>query len=147
MSEPIRAYSQRQEPLFVESLEEAFEALAAACGGKKAFACELRPDLADEPEKAHRWLLDALNPDRRTEIHAEHLKRACAIGRKHRCHVLKHWFDDATGYERTHEAPQKTAAQVIAEKRLRLAEELKALADEEAALERAEAAAQLRSVR
>lgn len=121
MSEAIRT---RQNLLFVESLEDAMEATAAACGGKKAFAVELRPDLADDPEKALRWFLDALNPDRRTEIHAEHLRKACVVARKHDCHVLKHWFDDATSYERTDPAPQKTELQKLAARRLELSKQL-----------------------
>lgn len=133
--------------LFVESLEEAVEAVAMACGGKKHFASLLRPDLSDEPEKAHRWLLDALNADRRTEFHAEHLRRACRIAREHGCHILKHWFDDATGYERTDVAPGKTKRQELADKYQRAAEEIKQLADELAAIERAEASRAIRSVK
>ena len=130
-----------QQPLFVETLEEAIEATAAACGGKKLFAIALRPELEEEPERAHRWLLDALNPDRRTEFHATHLIRACRIAAKYECHVLKRWFDEATGY-----APEKTPQQKLAERRLALANELKLLADKEAELEREEAARQLRNV-
>jgi hypothetical protein len=104
----------QQNPLFVESLEEAIAATAMACGGKKAFACELRPDLSDEPDKAHRWLLDALNSDRRTEIHAAHLVRACKIGRQHGCHILKHWLDDAAGYHRSGVAPKKSEHEILA---------------------------------
>lgn len=118
MSESIRT---RQEPLFVETLEEAMEATAMACGGKKAFACLLRPDLADEPEKAHRWLLDALNTDRRTELHADHLRRACRVAREQGCHILKHWFDDATGYIRTGVAPVKTQHELLASELQRIA--------------------------
>ncbi len=137
MSESIRT---RQEPLFVESLEEAVEATAAVCGGKKAFACELRPDLADEPEKAHRWLLDALNPDRRTELHVDHFRRACRIAATHDCHILKHWFDDATGYERGGIAPKLTERQKLARARLEKARELSAIEDRLAALDRVEVA-------
>lgn len=112
------------------------EATAVACGGKKAFACQIRPDLADEPEKALRWLLDALNPDRRTELHAAHLVRAFKVGRKHGCHILKHWVDDASGYERGGVAPRKTPEQELAEEFERVAGELRRLADEAAALKR-----------
>ena len=122
MSEPIRTSTNNPSfPLWVESLEEAVEATAMACGGKKAFACELRPDLADEPEKALRWLLDALNADRRTELHADHLRRACRVARQHGCHILKHWFDDATGYERTSVAPKKSEHELLAAELQKLA--------------------------
>lgn len=121
MSEAFRT---RQNLLFIESFEDAIEATAAACGGKKAFAVLLRPDLADDPEKALRWFLDALNPDRRTEFHADHLRKACFVARAHDCHVLKHWFDDAAGYERTDPAPQKTELQKLAARRLELSRQL-----------------------
>ncbi len=135
MSEPIRT---RQTPLFIESLEEAIEALAMACGGKKSFACELRPDLADEPDKAHRWLLDALNSDRRTELHAAHLVRALKIGRRHNCHVLKKWLDDEARYE--HGAPkhERSKYEVVAEEFQKLAAQLADKASTLAALEREE---------
>ncbi len=145
MSESIR--TDPRIPLFVESLEDAIEATAAACGGKKAFACDIRPDLADEPEKAHRWLLDALNTERRTEFHAEHLRRACVVARKADCHILKHWFDSATGYQPTSTAPQMTEQQKLARRRLALAEELAKIADEEAALERSAGMAEIRRLK
>ena len=144
MSESIRT---SQVPLFVESLEEAVEATAAACGGKKTFACKIRPDLADDPERAHRWLLDALNPDRRTEFHADHLRRACIVARDHECHILKHWFDGAVGYGATEPQSAKTPMQRLAEKRLALAAEFAKLADEEAALTRKDGVAAIREAR
>src|SRR5690554_1231955 len=112
------------------------EATAAACGGKKAFACMLRPDLADDPNAAHRWLLDALNPDRRTEIHAAHLIRACRVAREHGCHILKHWLDDATGYSRSDPVPAQTENQKRARRMRELLDEFARLADEEAAEQR-----------
>lgn len=101
-------------PLIIESFEDAMEATALACGGKKAFACVLRPDLAEEPEKAHRWFLDALNSERRADFHRQHIVRACRKAREDGCHILKHWFDDATGYTRTGVAPVKTEYEQLA---------------------------------
>lgn len=92
-----------------------------ACGGKKAFACTVRPDLADDPEKALRWLLDCLNTDRRQKLGAEELKRACREAQKQGCHILKHWFDDATGYQRTEVAPKKSEHERLAAELQRLA--------------------------
>jgi len=142
LSESIRT---QQEPLFVESLEEAIEATAMACGGKKAFACAVRPDLEDEPEKAHRWLLDCLNGDRRTELHPNQVIRACRIGRENGCHILKHWIDDATGYERARVAPAKTPEQDLAEKMRKAAADFSRLADEHAAIERQRAVREIRA--
>ena len=134
----VRVLSQ-QSPLFIESLEEAVEATAAVCGGKKAFACVMRPDLADDPEAAHRWLLDALNPDRRTELHVKHVLRGCAYARdKYGCHILKHWVDHATGYDPSEPATELTPRQRIARRRTQLAAWGQELADEEAKLEQQE---------
>jgi len=123
------------------------EALAAACGGKKVFAAMLRPDLEAEPDRAHRWFLDALNHDRRTEFHAEHLRRACRIGREHDCHILKHWLDDSTGYQRSAIAPARTPQQELAAKMRQLADQYGRLADEHAAIENAQTMAEIRKLR
>lgn len=144
MSESIRT---GQQPLFIESLEEAVTTTAAVCGGKKAFACVMRPDLADDPEAALRWLLDALNPDRRTELHVKHVLRGCAYARaEYDCHILKHWLDRAAGYEPTDPASPLTPRQRIAQRRLQNAAEAKKLADEEAALDRADGMREIRNV-
>src|SRR5690606_16062079 len=133
VSDTIRT---KQERLFIETLEDAVEALAAAVGGKKELACIMRPDLADDPEAARRWLLDALNSDRRTELHAIHIIRACKHGAKAGVHILKHWFDDATGYTRTDVVPAQTEAQKRARRMRELLDEFARLADEEAAEQR-----------
>lgn len=144
MSESIRT---GQQPLFIESLEEAVEATAAVCGGKKALACVMRPDLRDDPEAAHRWLLDALNADRRTELHVKHVLRGCVYARDaFDCHILKHWLDRAMGYEESDVASDLTPRQRIARRRMALAEAQKKLADEEAELERAETGREHRRV-
>lgn len=133
MSETIRT---RQEPLFVESFEDAIEATAMACGGKKKFAIAMRPDLDDDPDAAGRWLSDALNPDRRQEIHSAHLMRALKFARQHGCHILKHWLDDASGYERTRVAPKKSESELLASELQRIANRATEIAAQLSALER-----------
>lgn len=145
MSESIRT---GQQPLFIETKEEAIEATAAVCGGKKALACAMRPDMADDPDAAGRWLLDALNPERRSEIHLTHVLRAIVYARdKYDCHILKHWLDRATGYSPTDPASELTPRQRIARRRVALAEAQRELADEEAELDRTETMADIRSAR
>lgn len=145
MSESIRT---GQQPLFIETLEEAVEATAAVCGGKKAFACVMRPDLADDPEGARKWLLDALNPEHRTQLHIKHALRGCVHARaKYDCHILKHWFDRAAGYEPTEPASAMTPRQKIAARRTMLAAHYQQLADDEAELDRAESMREIRNVR
>lgn len=129
--ESIRA---AQNPLFIESLEEAIAALAPVVGGKKKLAAMLRPDLDDE-STAHKWLLEWLSeaPDRRAVFHAVHLIRAIKVAKDNHVHFLKHWLDDYTGYERTSVAPPKTKNQARVERMERLLAEFRTLADEEAA--------------
>jgi hypothetical protein len=129
--ESIRA---AQNPLFIESLEEAIAALAPVVGGKKKLAAMLRPDLEDV-STAHKWLLEWLSEseDRRAVFHAVHLIRAIKIARDNHVHFLKHWLDDYTGYERTSIAPAKTEDQKRAEEMERLVARIRALADEAAA--------------
>lgn len=67
--------------------------LAHQVGGIKGLACQLRPEIDDEPEKAHRWLLDALNPDRPHEIHP------AQIGRENGCHVIAAFLLERMGYQ------------------------------------------------
>lgn len=145
MSESIRT---GQQPLFIESVEEAVEATAAVCGGKKALACVMRPELADDPDAAGKWLLDALNPDRREALHIKHVMRACIYAReKYDCHVLKHFLDHATGYLPTEEANELTPRQRIARRRVQLATAAQELADEEAELDRADVMRDVRNVK
>jgi hypothetical protein len=129
--ESIRA---AQNPLFIESLEEAIAALAPVVGGKKKLAAMLRPDL-DDVGTAHKWLLDWLSEaeDRRAVFHAVHLIRAIKIAHDNHVHFLKHWLDDSTGYERTSVAPAKTEDQKRAEEMERLVARIRTLADEAAA--------------
>lgn len=144
MSESIRT---GQQPLFIDTLEEAVEATAAVCGGKKALACAMRPELADDPEAAGRWLLDALNKDRREVLHVKHLLRACIYAReRYDCHILKHFVDASTGYGPSDPADELTPRQRIARRRVQLAADQQRLADEEAELDRLDSMREIRAV-
>ncbi len=123
-----------QNPLFIESLEEAIAALAPVVGGKKKLAALLRPDLEDV-STAHKWLLEWLSEseDRRAVFHAVHLIRAIKIAKDNNVHFVKHWLDQHTGYEPTGVAPVRTKSQERADKMSRLVNEFRRLADEHAA--------------
>jgi hypothetical protein len=129
--EPIRP---AQNPLFLESLEDAIGQLAAVVGGKKKLAAMLRPEL-DDPSTAHKWLLEWLSEaeDRRAVFHAVHLIRAIKIAKDHHVHFLKHWLDESTGYVPTPEKPIKSESQKRADRMRVLVDEFKRLADEQAA--------------
>ena len=104
MSDVIRT---AQLPLYVETEIEALHALAQAVGGWKSLACLLRPELADDPDRAGRWLSDALNDEKRDTWKGEHQLRALRIGKQHDCHVYAAWLNNAAGYE----APKPKAVQ------------------------------------
>lgn len=120
--------------LIPESFEDAVEALAYAAGGKKAFAEAIKPELAGEPEKARRWILDALNTEHQQQFHPTHILRMLVIGRRLGCHVLKHWIDRQAGYVPSEPATQPsrrlvllTEAEWLARRQREVAEELDAI--------------------
>lgn len=105
-----------QAPLFVEDLADAIRHLAYQAGGLKTLACLLRPELDDEPEKAHRWLLDCLNADRPHELHPAQIIRAGQIGRETGCHVIAGFLAERMGYQAPIPAIPKSPRTVLAEK-------------------------------
>lgn len=104
-----------QAPLLVDDEADALRALAFQAGGLKELACRMKPDLADEPEKAHRWILDCLNPDRHHAIHIEHLVRALQVGADIGCEVLLGWLMQRAGYQVPAKAIPKSRRQVMLE--------------------------------
>lgn len=112
-----------QAPLFIEDLADAIRHLAHQVGGLKALACMLRPELDDEPEKAHRWLLDCLNPDRPHELHSAHILRAGQIGRDAGCHVIAAFLADRMGYQPPQPSVPKSPRTALVEKAAELAAE------------------------
>ncbi len=117
--------------LLDDTFEDVMEALARAAGGKKVFAERLRPDLDGEPEKARRWFLDCMNENHAQQFHQIHIIRALKVGREIGCHIVKHWIDDETSYERSRPAAQPSRRvkllaedERIARRRRQIAEEL-----------------------
>ena len=103
---------------------------SARAGGWKALASAIRPEMSDDPERSRRWLSDALNPDRREVLHAEHLITALRVGRRVECHVLKHWLDQETGYQKSEPAGSRPRRVILAERLQELTAELRRVSEE-----------------
>jgi hypothetical protein len=90
----------KQEPLFVDSVNEALREAVKALGGAKEVGKKLRPEkMADE---AGRWLLDCLNPERRERLDPEQVMWILREARKVGCHVAMNYIAQDAGYS----APQ-----------------------------------------
>lgn len=59
-----------------DSPEEVLRACIDRLGGAKTVGCRMKPELADRPDVAARWVLDRLNEDRRERMS---LQQAIAI--------------------------------------------------------------------
>lgn len=147
MPDTNRTGDARQLPLVIETLPEAVHALAMQTGGWKALACVMRAELADDPDTAGRWLSDALNPDRREVLHADHLRRALRYGRERGCHVLMLWLCDDLSYQQPDPVAAKSPRQQLAEKMRRIADEFQATVVEVDRLEQLDAIHQVRELR
>lgn len=51
-----------------DSPEEVLRACVDRLGGAKAIGCRFKPEWAERPDVAARWLLDCLNPERRDQL-------------------------------------------------------------------------------
>ena len=87
-----------QEPLWVDTFEDAVVALAKAVGGKKKLATMLRPN--KDPDEAATWLSDCLNPDRPHKLERDDYRNLFKIGHEHACHIVLFYFTDDAGYSR-----------------------------------------------
>jgi hypothetical protein len=134
-----------QEALFHEDFQDSLRHLVKALGGVEVVGADLWP--AKTRKQAGSWLSDCLNPERPGKLDIEEIVALLRLGREAGIHCAIYQLCAELNYERPGIVAPKTPRQLIAEKRIRLALEQKALADEEAALERAEAAAQVRAVR
>ena len=132
---------ERQRRLFVESLEDAVDALAMAGEGKKHLACMMRPELADEPERARTWFLNCQNPSRQENFHPKHIQRACRYGRSIGCHVLKHWLDEDAEYLPSQPGTPKSKRVELLEQDARLAQQRLEIAKQ---LEKVDASEEIR---
>lgn len=130
-------------PLLDDTFEDVMVALARAVGGKKAFAEILRPELEDQPDRARRWLIDALNPDHQQNMHVDHVVRALRAGREAGCHLLIAWLCREAGYEVPRPAAQPSRRTQLLAEDARLAKERERVSQE---LDRIESADTVRTI-
>lgn len=124
----------QQERLFLENWREALRHAVLALGGMASVGMRLWP--GKTPKQAETKLANCLNPDHDFKLDLEEIETIMRWARQEGVHCAMHQLADDLDYERPAIRAAKTAQQIIAEKRIRLAEQMKALADEEAALER-----------
>lgn len=74
--------------------EEVLRACVDRIGGAKTVGCRMKPELADRPDMAARWVLDRLNDERRERLSLSQavcvLRWACEAG----------WHDGMTHWNR-----------------------------------------------
>lgn len=85
-----------QPALFHEDIWQALRDCVSALGGSKKLGTKLRPEM--EADKAGRWLLDCLNPDKADKLSVEQLILVLREARKANCHVAAHFIARETGY-------------------------------------------------
>ena len=85
-----------QPALFHEDIWQALRDCVSALGGAKVVGDKLRPELG--PEKAGRWLLDCLNPDKADKLCVEQLLLILSEARKANCHIAAGFIASVTGY-------------------------------------------------
>jgi hypothetical protein len=85
-----------QEPLFFDDWRDAARHAIAACGGPKAVATQMRPDL--KPDHAARWLMDCLNADRRENLNPDQLMHLMRIARQAGVHCVMQYICTDLGY-------------------------------------------------
>lgn len=90
-----------QTPLFFEWPEDAFAHLVTVLGGAKAVGARMRPDLS--PDAAGRWLKNALNADRREQLHPSQVVWLLKAAREAGVHDAMNWLAAECGY--THPEP------------------------------------------
>lgn len=132
-----------QDALFYDDFRGAVKHLVGALGGPKIVGGLLRSTWP--VEKAAGWVNDCLNPNRDSKFDFEDLAALMKAARERHIHCALWQLCDEAGYARPDIAAPLTDAQKLAARRLKLAQEWKQIADDEAALERVEGMRQVRN--
>lgn len=94
----------QQDALFYDRIENALDAVIAACGGRKKMAGELWPD---KPVRDAHNLLDAcLNHERREKFDPTQIIYILRRGREVGCHGAMNFIAGETGYAATPVSPE-----------------------------------------
>jgi hypothetical protein len=134
-----------QAQLFHEDFRDALRHAIKALGGFEAVAVEIWP--AKTRKAAGIWLSDCMNPERPAKFDLEEIGQLVRLARERGIHAPMHTFCDETGYSRPDIAPARTPQQQLAERMRLVVQEFERLAEEHAAIERAEAVGEIRRVR
>lgn len=134
-----------QDALFYDDFRGAMRHLIGALGGPKVVGGFLRSTWP--VEKAAGWINDCLNPNRDSKFSFEDLAALFKLARERHIHCAMWQLCDEAGYAHPEIATPLTETQKLAARRLKWAEEGKQIADDEAALERADALRDVRNVK
>jgi hypothetical protein len=120
-----------QARLIFEDLNDALGEVVRACGGAKAVAATLRPELP--VEQAANWLRDCLNGNRRERLDPDQVLLLLRMGRAVNCHAGMYFLAQEAGYQVPVPASPRDSTEQLMERALLLARESRHVAE---ALER-----------
>lgn len=115
------------QPLFLEDIYDALQALVQRLGGAKVVAGRVWPH--KPPEQARQQLLDCMNRENTRKLDLDELLALLRMGREAGYHDTKHWLDSELGYD-----PSQPLDPVI--QRDRVSEELAGVTERLAQLQR-----------
>jgi hypothetical protein len=133
-----------QDRLFYESVTAALIQVVNGLGGCAAVGKRLWP--SKPVAKAEQKLANCLNPEHEWKLEIDELVQILSWAREESIHFAMHKLCEVAGYAPPVIAPSRTPAQDIAERMSRHASEYARLADEAAALGRADAIRDVRKV-
>lgn len=125
-----------QAQLFYEDVFDVVRAMVQACGGTKAVAGRIWPNMPIS--EAQRKLLDCMNRERPEKLCIEEFLVIVKMAREAGFHQGKHWIDSDTGYQPTPPTDPKIERERLAEALdnaaknfMQLTQAVKALGDRE----------------
>ena len=135
----------QQDTLFHDSFRAALAHAVNALGGCASVGARLWP--TKELKRSEQKLANCLNPDHDWKLDLDEIQAILSWAREAGVHCAIHQLCDETGYTRPEISPGKTKHQQLASQYAQHAAEMVRLADELAAIERAETMAEIRAVK
>lgn len=93
-----------------------------AVGGWKALACYVRPDLAEDPDEAGKWMHRALDPNTRDAWKDVHMDRVIRKGREVGYNVVWDWKCQHLGFRTSEPLASKSRLMWLLEEDCRLSD-------------------------